>query len=137
MPGSLGQKDFLNHEMIEHGKGGAGMVQVRVGHGRIFAHDVHAFEGAFMNGSHDFHHGQARPGVECGTPEIFIKRACHWVADRPIVGKDHGNQACIRGALHVVLATQRVKARAGFAYLTGEQGQGDQASRIVCAVNVL
>ena len=54
-----------------------------------------------------------------------------------VVGEHHGDQARVARALHVVLAAQRVQARAGLADLAGDGAQRDQAARVVGAVDVL
>ena len=64
-------------------------------------------------------------------------RADRRVLDRLVIGIDHRDQAGIGGALHVVLAAQRVQAGAGPADLAGDQRQRDQAARVVGAVDVL
>ena len=40
----LGKKDVLHHKMLELGDAGAGMVEIGIGHGRVFALDVHALD---------------------------------------------------------------------------------------------
>ena len=57
--------------------------------------------------------------------------------DRLVVGQEHRDQAGVGGALHVVLAAQRMQPGAGTADLAGDQRQRDQAARIVGAVDVL
>ena len=57
--------------------------------------------------------------------------------DRLVVRIDHRDQAGVGGALHVVLAAQRMQPGARPADLAGDQRQRDQAARIVGAVHVL
>ena len=59
------------------------------------------------------------------------------VLHRVVVGKEHRDEAGVGGALHVVLAAQRMQPGAGPADLAGDQRQRDQAARIVGAVGVL
>ena len=54
-----------------------------------------------------------------------------------VVGEHHGNEARVGRALHIVLATQWVQARARFADLAGNADQRNQAARVVGAVDVL
>ena len=64
-------------------------------------------------------------------------RADVGVLDRLVVGKDHRDEAGVGGALHVVLAAQRMQPGAGAADLARHQRQRDQAARVVGAVDVL
>ena len=59
------------------------------------------------------------------------------ILDRFVVGKEHGDEAGVGGALHVVLAAQGVQASAGSSDLAGDQRQRNQAARIVGTVGVL
>jgi hypothetical protein len=59
------------------------------------------------------------------------------VLHRLVVGEEHRDEAGVGGALHVVLAAQRMQARAGAADLAADQRERDQAARIVGAVGVL
>ena len=86
---------------------------------------------------HDLDHGVAGLVVELGVPEFFKPAVRGRVGDALVVGEHHRDQAGIAGALHVVLATQRVQARAGLANLTGDADQRDQATRVVGAVHML
>ena len=89
---------------------------------------------------HDLDHGQAgllvqRAGRQ--LPGAFKLGAHGRVGDVLVVGQHHGDQTRVRGALHVVLATQRVQAGTRAADLAGHQRQRDQAARVVGAVHVL
>ena len=86
---------------------------------------------------HDFDHGVAGLVVEFDAPEVFKPLVIGLVVDPLIVGEHHGNQTRIAGTLHIVLATQRVQARARLADLAGHGNQRNQAARIVSAVHVL
>ena len=71
-------------------------------------------------------------------PQSFSKAPAHVVAaDRLIIRQEHRDQAGVGGALHVVLAAQRMQPRAGTADLPGDQRQRDQAARIIGAVHML
>ena len=76
-------------------------------------------------------------GIELGAPGVLVAGADLRVLDRLVVGEEHRDQAGIGGALHVVLAAQRMQAGAGPADLAGDQRERDQAARIVGAVGVL
>ena len=60
-----------------------------------------------------------------------------FVGDALVVWKHHGDQACVAGALHVVLAAQGVQAATGLADLACDCHQCNQAARVVRAVYVL
>ena len=87
---------------------------------------------------HDLDDGQARAcRVEARLPERLELGADIRVLDRLVVGKDHRDEAGVGGALHVVLAAQRMQPGAGTADLPGDHRQRDQAARVVGAVGVL
>ena len=141
-PGGFGHEDVLHHHVLQTGHGMAGMVQVRVAHGRVFAHDVHAANlvRVAVIGQrfvHDLDHGVARLVVQLGAPEVFKPGVCFGVAHALVVGVHHRDQARIAGALHVVLAAQRMQTGTGLANLAGDGGQRDQATHVVSTVDVL
>ena len=68
----LGQEDVLHHQMFEMGERAARVVQVGVGHRRVFAHDVHALDLVGVHGVHDLDHGLAPFGVELLAPGLFV-----------------------------------------------------------------
>ena len=70
-------------------------------------------------------------------PELFERLAQIGASDRLVVRQEHRDQPGVGGALHVVLAAQRMQAGAGTADLPRDQRQRDQAARIVGAVDVL
>ena len=80
-----------------------------------------------------------RPGlwVERRAPQLLELLARVGVVDALVVGIHHRDQPRVGRALHVVLAAQRMQARAGPADLAGHQRQRDQAARVVGAVDVL
>jgi len=60
--------------VIERGERLARMVHVRIRHGWILAHDVHAADLALLRGMDGLDHGEARLGVELHA-HSFSKRA--------------------------------------------------------------
>ncbi len=141
-PGGLGHEDVLHHQMLQAGQRMARVVQVGVAHGRVFAHDVHAAHLVRVALGrqrlvHDFNDGVTGFFVEFRVPEVLEPLVRGRVVHPLVVGKHHGDQAGVAGALHVVLAAQRVQAGAGLADLPGHGGQGDQATRVVGAVDML
>ena len=78
-----------------------------------------------------------RFGIELDAPGGLVLGADLGVLHRLVVGEEHRDQAGVGGALHVVLAAQRMQPGAGPADLAADQRQRDQAARIVGAVGVL
>ena len=113
------------------------MIEIGVRHRRVLALDIHAPDLAGIRGMDDLDHGQ--PGLlgERRLPKLLEfgvdRRALHV----GIVRVEHRDQAGIGGALHVVLAAQRMKPGAGPADLAAYQRQRNEAARIVGAVHVL
>ena len=133
----LGEKYVLHYAMFKPGEGGAGMAQIGIRHGRVFAHDIQPREIAVMDGVHDLDHGLARFRVKRRAPKLFEFFPVLVNRHGLIVGIDHGDQAHIGGPLHVILPAQRVQAGIGPADLAGHERQGDQAAGIVGAVRML
>ena len=135
--GGLGEKDVLDGEEVELREGLAHLVDVRIREEGILAHDVHAFDAALEGGVHDLHHREARVRGQLLPPGFFEFLADGWVLNGLVIGVDHGDQAGIAGALHVVLAAQGMQPGACFAHVPRHQGQGDEAAGIVGAVGML
>ena len=123
--------------MFELGQRLARMLHIGVGHRRVLAHDVHALDLVAMHRVHDLDDGQPALVVERGLPQLLEFRADLGVLDRLVIGVDHRDQPGVGGALHIVLAAQRVQPGAGPADLAGDQRQRDQAARVVGAVDML
>ena len=119
------------------GERAAGVVEIGVGHRGVLAHDVHAGDLVAMDRVHDLDHGQSLLGIERGAPGGLEARAHVGVLDRHVVGEEHRDQSGVGGALHVVLAAQRMEPGAGPSDLAADQRERDQAARIVGAVGVL
>ena len=141
-PGGLGHEDVLHHQVLQAGQGMAGMVQVGVAHGRVFAHDVHAahlmrIAVRCQRFVHDLDYGVAGLIVKLGIPEFFEPAVRGRVGHALVVGEHHRNQAGIAGALHIILATQGVQSGTRLANLPGDAHQRDQATRVVGAVHML
>ena len=141
-PGSFGHEDVLHHQMLKAGKRVACVVQVRVTHGRVFAHDVHAANlvRVAVGGQrlvHDLDHGVTGFLIEFGVPEFFKPLVSVCVIYTLVIGEHHWNQPCVAGALHIVLAAQRVQAGAGLSDLPGHGAQRNQAACVVGAVYML
>ena len=141
-PRGFGHENILHHQMSKRRQGVAGVVQVRVAHGRVLAHDVHAAHlvriGVRRQGLvHDLNYGVAGLIVQRRTPKILEPVVRCLICDPLVVGVHHGDEAGVTGALHVVLAAQRVQAGARFADLSSNCDQGNQAAGVVGAMHVL
>ena len=119
----LGDEEVLHDQVLELGERAAGVLEVGVGHRGVFALDVHAADGAVVDGMHDLDHGEAglvREGTVGGrVPQLLEGGADLRVAHRLVVGEDHRDETSIRRTLHVVLPAQRMQAGAGAADVAG------------------
>ena len=113
-------------------------LQIRVGHGRVLAHDVHAPNLARVDGVHDLDHSKARIRVEVPHAPQFLELFPHLrIVHALVVRIDHRDKPRVGRALHVVLAAQRMQSGAGPADLARHQRQRNQAAGVVGAVHVL
>ncbi len=133
----FGDEQVLNDQMIEHGQRLARMLQIGIRHRGIFALDVHAVDLARMDRIHDLDHGQAAHRIDLLLPQMLERLAQIGAADRLVIRQEHRNQAGVGGALHIVLAAQRMQPGAGPSHLAGGQRQRNQAARVVSAVHML
>ena len=97
------------------------VVQIRIRHRRVFAHDIHAVQFAGMYRVHNLDDGESWFGVEFCVPQCFEATAHRIIADRLIIRKHHRDEPDIRCALNVVLPAQRMQAGAGTPDLSSEQ----------------
>jgi hypothetical protein len=132
----LSEEDVLDHQVLELGQRLAGVVQVRIRHRRVLAHDVHAVQLAVVHRVHDRHHGQTRFGVEFRAPQLLEIGVRLRIVDPLVIREYHRYQSYVGSPLDVVLAPQRAQPRARAAALAGHQRQGDEAGGIVGAVDV-
>jgi hypothetical protein len=111
--GGFGQKNILHHQKIEMVQAVLGVVEVRIGHQRVFADDVHGFDFAVMGLGK--HLGDRQPGLvgrPAPHPRRFPSSGWRQVGHR-LVGRKHiGQAAHVAGPLDVVLPAQRVDAAA-------------------------
>ncbi len=69
----FGEEDVLHDQMIERGERFAGVIDIRIGHRRVFAHDVHAANLVLLGGVHDLDHREAGIRIEL-VRHSFSKR---------------------------------------------------------------
>ncbi len=136
--GGLGQEDVLHHQPVELGERLAGVVEIRVGHRRVLAHDVHAANPSLVDGIHDLHHGETGLRIEVrDAPEFLELRPDLGAVDALVIRVDHRDETGVGSALDVVLSAQRMQPRAGTTDLSGHERERDQAARVVRAMHVL
>ena len=123
--------------MIEFRQCLSGMVSIRIRHGWVLSHHIHAANFVGMDCIHDLDYRQPLLRVERSSPRIFKLCANVLCINRLVIGKYHRNQPRIRCSLHIVLSAQWMESGSGTTDLAGNCGQCDQAARIVCAVRVL
>ena len=113
------------------------MLGVGIGLQDVLALHVDAHEGAFDRGIEHVGNAQARLGVELDVPHR-LELVAHRVArDMAIAGQFVRERAHVAGALHVILAAQRVHADAGAADIAGrhrEVGDRDHRGRALAVL---
>ena len=114
-----------------------GMMEIRVGHCRVFALDIHAADRAGVNRIHDLDDGESALGIERGAPGRLEDLAQGRLLDRLVVRIDHRDEPRIGGALDIVLAAKRMKAGARSADLSRRERERDEATGVVRAVDML
>ena len=103
------------------------MLGVGIGLQDVLALHVEAHEGAFDRGIEHVGNAQARLRVELDVPHRLELLAHRVAGDVAIAGQFVRERAHVAGALHVVLAAQRVHADAGPADIAGRHRQiGDR-----------
>ena len=70
------EEEILHHQMLEHRERFARMLEIGVGHRRVFALDIHAPDRAGMDRVHDLDDGQPTLAVERLAPEL-LEHAAH------------------------------------------------------------
>ena len=132
-----GQEDVLDDEVVQPFQEVPGMAGVGLGLGRVLADAVQRPQPA---GLHRLEHlGQVHPRLRRD------RRAPHGLEARPrlgvtevvAAGQLRRDRAHVAAALHVVLPTQRDKARAVAADVPREERQVDQREHVVGSVVVL
>ncbi len=123
----LVQEEVVDDDAFHRGKAGRDMLGVGVGLEDVLALDVEALEGAVDGGVEHVGDAQARLVVELDAPELLEDVARRVVGDVAIARQFVRERAHVAGALHIVLAAQRVHADAGTADIAGRHGEvGDR-----------
>ena len=98
-------------------------MRVGVGLCNILTLDIHALEFAGTGCVEHVRNAKAGLGVDGDAPVLFELRSHFFARDMPVTGKLMRERAHVTGALHVILAAQRVYAHAGATDVTGRHGQ--------------
>ena len=136
--GRLRREDVLHDEEVEAAEQAADAVRVGVGLGRVLADDVAVLQ---LPGLHAVEHLREVPAVAIadrhavGLRELLAGLMV--VLDVLEARQAVRDCAHVAAALHVVLAAQRVEARAVAPHVAAQQGQRDQAQHVVDARVVL
>ena len=113
------------------------MLGVGIGLQDVLALHIDAHEGAFDRGVEHVGNAQARLRIELDVPHR-LELVAHGVArDMAIAGQLVRERAHVAGALHVILAAQRVHADAGAADIAGrhrEVGDRDHRGRALAVL---
>ena len=139
--GGLGQEDVLHDQELEVPEPLLDMLDVGVGEHRVLAHDVHRPDLTGVIGE-DVHHlgdGIADPGLRdiVDPPGLHHLLPGFFVGDLLVTAEDVREATHVAGALHVVLAAERVHATAGLAQVAGEHHQVGGRFDVVDACGVL
>ena len=116
---------------------GSRMIEVRVGHRRVLALNVHAADFAGVGRVDDLDHGEAGFSRQRRMPQLFVLPVDLLARNVGIIRIKHRNETRIGSALHIVLSPQRVQSGARPAHLPAHQRKGNEATRIVGPVYVL
>ena len=121
--GGLVQEQVLHDDAFHRPQGGGHMMGVGVRLGDVLAVDEQALERAGHRLVEHVGNAQARLVVERHAPAL-LEALAHLVGrDVAIAGEFVREAAHVAGALHVVLAAQRVHARAVMADIAGRHGE--------------
>ncbi len=135
--GGRGEEDVLHDEQVEalEPMPRLGLVGFRLE--RVLAQDVERPELALLHRLEHFRHVPAARRRDRNAPAPLELRSklgdFHMLEARQTVGK----RPHVASALHVVLAPQRIEARAVAAHMPGQQSQIDQGEHVIDRVVVL
>ncbi len=125
--GGLVEEEVMHDHAFHRRQRRHHMLGVGVGLQDVFALHVEAHERAFDRSVEHVGNAQARFRIELDVPHR-LELVAHGVArDMPVAGEFMRERAHVAGALHVVLAAQRVHADAGTADIAGRHREvGDR-----------
>ena len=135
--GGLVQEQVLHHHAFHRRKTRGDMLGVGIGLRRILALDVEGLEAAVERGLEHVGNAQARLRIDRHAPLGVELVARHLVGQMPVAGQLMRERAHVAGALHVVLAAQRIHAHAFAAEVAGGHGEVGDAHHHGAALAVL
>ena len=121
--GCLVEEQVLHHDQFHGGETRCDVMRVGIRLQDVLALHVKTFERAVDSGVKHVRDAQTRLGVERFVPERFEYRPGRIIGDVPIAGQFVRERAHVAGALHVVLAAQRIHADAGPPDIAGRHGE--------------
>ena len=128
--GGLVEEEVVHDDAFHRLETGRDVVRVGVGLQDVLALDVDALERAVDGGVEHVGDAQARLRIERHAPQALVDVARRIVGHVPIARQLVRERAHVAGALHVVLAAQRVHADARPADIAGQHGEvGDRHDR--------
>ena len=113
------------------------MATVRIADDRIFSHDVHGPDLAFLCGIHQLDQRLARLFRQSRPPGQLELLSQIGIGHRLVGWQEIGQGTHIAGALHIVLATQGIDARGGLSKVAGHHGQIGQGEDVIHTMRVL
>ena len=119
----LVEEEVVHDHAFHRREAGGDMLGVRIGLQDVLALDVDALERAFDGGVQHVGDAQARLVVELHAPQALIDVARRVARDVAVARQFMRERAHVAGALHVVLAAQRVHADARPADIAGRHGE--------------
>ena len=87
------EEDILHHQHFQFRQTSTCVIGIRIRHGRVFAHHIHALDFAIVGGVHDFNYRQARFGVELRIPQFFEARKRIRIVNAFVIREHHRDQA--------------------------------------------
>ena len=133
----LVEEEVVHDDAFHRREAGRDMLGVGVGLQDVLALDVDALEGAVDGGVEHVGDAQAGLVVELHAPQALVDVAHRVAGDVAIARQFVREGAHVAGALHVVLAAQRVHADAWPADIAGrhgEVGDGDDGGRALAVL---
>ena len=125
--GGLVEEDVLHHQAFQRPQRGLDVLDVGVGLGDVLTLDVKAPEAAIQRRLEHVGDAQAGFGVEAHVPGRFEQAARARVRHVAVARQLVREGAHVAGALHVVLAAQRIHPHAHAADVAGGHGEvGDR-----------
>ncbi len=125
----LVDEQILGYQKFQMRHMPARLVQIRLGHHRVFAHDIQRPNAAFVCVAEDLGGGEAqlaRETARLDVPGVLPLCGVVFIIHTHVAGIMERHGAHIAGALHVVLTAQRIQSRAFPPDMPGEKCQMDE-----------